>query len=915
MELQRRKRQIAAKVFRLSLIAAFVLCSMQFVSAMTIKGVVVDEATGEPLLGAAVVVPGTAMGTATGLDGDFVLNVERGTTTLIVSYISYVTKEFNLTEEDDRKDLRIELAQDNQEIEVVEVVTKVNRETEANLQNERIASNVAMESIGVREMALKGLSNAEDGVKKMSGISVAGAGQVIVRGLGDRYSITTLNGQPIASPNPDNKLIPLDIFPSSAISSINVSKVYDAKSYADYAGAHIDITTKNVVYDNFFEVGVTVGGNTQTTGGTMYQMDNTSIFSQSKVSSSAMALKSDFSGMSSYINNNDVFETNFMVNESTALPKMAATLAWGHNYSVGNQKLTLMATAAIDNDYQIIEGAEEATLRVDGSERSHFSYNSYENTLKLASLATANLTMREKDYLSYTFFYARNATNEYQDRQGWTYDVDDLVGSTSISKVYGMINNQLHGKNYLNDKWVIDYSASYSITNSDEPDRRQVMYTDMGDGEYTLFKEDQNETMRYFAELYETDLNGQFSADYNFGADNKNILTTGVAYKTKNRSFDSMSFYYNYGSENAGGFIAPEITDTHSPSFLTYDNIGYGTGDISLTYERYPNDYYDAYANVFSAFASVDLNLSEALLVTAGLRLESSEQSVEYGTESSTSRLTKTIQANDLFPALNMRYKLGEKKQLRFAASRTITRPSFVEMAPFSYEPSYGSGIVKGNENIQNAYNYNVDLRYETFFGRGDMISATVYFKYLDSPIERIQLLSTTDPYTSFDNADDGTAAGVEFEFRKSIGEQFRVGGNATYMYTNVNLSEGGAQTNDSRMLQGASPYLVNLDVTYSPKIKESQPLSLVLLYSYCGERIYSVGVNGLGDTMELATNELDFVASYKLNDKMSLKLEVENLLNQNFVCEQIIEGTDTRVTVEKYDVGLSAKIGFSMKF
>ncbi|MFI3305063.1 MAG: TonB-dependent receptor, partial [Rikenellaceae bacterium] len=429
-----------------------------------------------------------------------------------------------------------------------------------------------------------------------------------------------------------------------------------------------------------------------------------------------------------------------------------------------------------------------------------------------------------------------------------------------------------------------------------------------------IFKEDQNETMRYFAELTETDLNGQFATDYSFGDDNKNKLTAGVAYKTKSRDFDSMNFYYNYGKTSSEGFVAEEITDVHDTSFLTYDNIGTSDGEISLTYERYPNDYYSAYSNVLSAFASVDLNLTDKFLVTAGLRLESSKQSVDYGTEGRTG-LNTTIEANDIFPALNIRYKLGEKKQLRFAASRTITRPSFVEMAPFSYEPTYGSGIIKGNSDIQNAYNYNVDLRYEIFFERGDMFSATAYYKYLDTPIERTQELSTTDPYTSFANADHGMAAGIEVEFRKVLTQTLRLSANASYLLTNVNLSEG-AQTNDNRMLQGASPYLVNVDLAYSPKVGGEQPLTLVLLYNLRGERIHSVGVDGLGDVMEKASNELNFVASYKLNDKMSIKLELENLLNQDFVCEQIVpQNNDARVEVEHYEIGLSGKIGFSMKF
>ncbi|MFI3305918.1 MAG: carboxypeptidase-like regulatory domain-containing protein, partial [Rikenellaceae bacterium] len=481
---------------KITLFVALLFASVSVLSAATLRGIVVDNSTGEPLLGATVMVKGTAVGTATSFDGSFEIKVDKKTDPLVVSYISYVTQEFVAV--DDIKDLQIKLVPDTQLLASVQVVTRANTETEVSLQAERMTSNVAIENIGVREMSLKGLSNAEDGVKKMSGVAIADAGQVIVRGLGDRYSITTLNGQPIASPNPDNKLIPLDIFPSSAISSIQVSKVYDARSYADYAGAHIDITTKSNVYDRFFEVGVTLGGNTLTTGQTFYQMDNASIFSMSTISDGAAALSKNFNGMSSYINSNDIFETNFNVNKGAALPKMAANVAWGDNYDVGEQKLTVMVTAAIDNDYQTIENALDASLRADGSKRASFRYDSYTHSLKLAGLATAGLTLREKDFISYTLFYARNAENDFQDRRGWTYDVSDLVGLSSVSNVYGMLNNQLHGEHYFGSDWAVNYNVSYSSTSSDEPDRRQVMYTDNGDGTYEIFKEDQNEPMRYF---------------------------------------------------------------------------------------------------------------------------------------------------------------------------------------------------------------------------------------------------------------------------------------------------------------------------------------------------------------------------------------------------------------------------------
>ena len=142
----------------------------------------------------------------------------------------------------------------------VSVVARKNLEGERALQMERRKATLAIENIGSKEMSIKGISNVEEGVKKITGISIADAGQLIVRGLGDRYSTTTLNGLPIASPNPDNKLIPLDLFPSSTIQNITVSKVYNAEAFADYSGAHIDISTKENIAEDFFSISSTPAG-------------------------------------------------------------------------------------------------------------------------------------------------------------------------------------------------------------------------------------------------------------------------------------------------------------------------------------------------------------------------------------------------------------------------------------------------------------------------------------------------------------------------------------------------------------------------------------------------------------------------------------------------------------------------------
>ena len=230
------------KIFFLIL---FLTLSVMTVMAGTIKGSITDKQTREPLTGATVQIVGTTQGAIADMDGNYSLNVTNGIYTLSIKYIGYKDIVVNNVKSG-KADvvLNFELESDAQTLGEVSVVARKNLEGERALQMERRKATLAIENIGSKEMSIKGISNVEEGVKKITGISIADAGQLIVRGLGDRYSTTTLNGLPIASPNPDNKLIPLDLFPSSTIQNITVSKVYNAEAFADYSGAHIDISTK-----------------------------------------------------------------------------------------------------------------------------------------------------------------------------------------------------------------------------------------------------------------------------------------------------------------------------------------------------------------------------------------------------------------------------------------------------------------------------------------------------------------------------------------------------------------------------------------------------------------------------------------------------------------------------------------------
>lgn len=868
--------------------------------AGNIKGTVLDKQTKEPLTGATIQITGTAQGVVADIDGNYTLNVNDGTYTITVRYIGYKDILLNSIKVKAETLLNFEMESDAQALGEVSVVAKKNLEGERALQMERQKATLAIENLGAKEMSIKGISNVEEGVKKITGISIASAGQLIVRGLGDRYSTTTLNGLPIASPNPDNKLIPLDIFPASTVQNITVSKVYDASAFADYSGAHIDISTKENVGSDFLSISFNAGGKFNTLGKDFYRMDRDgSLFKTPSLDQKLIDMSlTDFE---EYARHNRLFNTSFQVSKKTALPEFGGNIGFGKRFTLGGNEVSVLGSIGVSNDLQTMDNASIRTLEATGNTLNEFNYDSYSNELKIAALGNLGYSFRTSDHIGYTFFYARNAIDTYMRREGVDYEDHHLIGSNNVTHIYSLQNHQVNGKHYFGKQWDLNWSGSYSKTSSDEPDRRQVMFI-REDDQIKLFKLNRQETMRYFGSLNEDEWVGDLTASYRFGDNNK--LQAGFTYKDKNRDYMGTRFYYNLNKLN------PTITDIYdTDSFLNMENVE--NGSITIDRKKQPKDSYTAGNSIYAGYIATEYYPVAPLLVNLGVRYEISKQWVDYYTDGGKAERSE-LNKNDLFPSLNMKYQMNEKNSLRFAFSRTVTRPSFIEMAPFLYQESYGSAQIRGNADLQNGYNYNIDLRYELFEKNGDMLSITAYYKHLKAPIERVQTLSGGSAVHSFRNADNGMATGVEIEFRKEIVKDLRFGVNGSYMYTNVKLPEGGAYTNSQRALQGASPYLANADLTYSPAFSNDRQLSVALLYNLQGPRIHSVGISGLGDIKQQPVHTLNFTGSYRFNRRFAVKLQVNDLLNQDILFKQEVPTTGDKVEVERFRKGTGFEVGFS---
>ena len=645
---QRKEMSTKLDLGKIFFLILFLTLSVMAAMAGTIKGSVTDRQTKEPLTGATIQIAETRQGVIADLDGHYSIDVKPGNYTLLIRYVGYKDIRMdNIQAGNTEIVLNFEMESDAQTLGEVSVIAKKNLEGERALQMERQKATLAIENLGSKEMSIKGIGNVEEGVKKITGISIASAGQLIVRGLGDRYSTTTLNGLPIASPNPDNKLIPLDLFPSSTVQNITVSKVYDASAFADYSGAHIDISTKENITKDFFNISLNTGGKFNTLGKERFQMDRDgSLFKTPTLDQAALNL--GLQEFDEYVKTKNIFNTSFAVERKNSLPELGGNLGFGKNLGIGNQTLSLLASVSASNGYQNMNDAFYKTLEATGNVQDNFAYDSYANELKLAALGYLGYTLRRSDRIGYTFFYARNAIDTYQRREGADAEGHELIGSNNITHIYTLQNHQLNGVHNFgtDDTWQLAWGGSYSKTGSEEPDRRQVMYLKADDGSLSLFKLNRQETMRYFGELNEEEWNASLALKWKWN--DHNFIKAGFNYKDKSRDYMGTRFYYNINKLN------PTITDIYdTDGFLNQENIANGT--IVLERKMQPKDSYRAGNEIYSGYLLTDFYPIPALLVNLGVRYELSKQWVKYATDGGERYAERRdLDKNDLFPAINL---------------------------------------------------------------------------------------------------------------------------------------------------------------------------------------------------------------------------------------------------------------------
>ncbi|MDR2927851.1 MAG: TonB-dependent receptor [Cytophagaceae bacterium] len=869
-----------------------------------LKGKVRDAETNEPCIGASVVIEGSANGTAAGLEGDFVINnLPAGTYTVVVSYIGYETLKKTGVVIENGKDTEIELllTADGLVLETVKVVARANRESESVLIMEQRQSLVSIQAAGARELSRKGIGDARAAVAQVSGIShQEGVKNVFVRGLGDRYNATLLNGFPIPSEDPEYKNIALEFFGTDIIQNISVSKAFSGRDYSDAGGAIVNITSKELAGDNALSFDVSGGVNTSVMDADFITPDGANYFGLANTAQPSA---------NSY---------NFV----NSLDPAAVPFAMNHSYGISGGKL-----------YKTGANANPLSFFVSASHSSNYSYTEetirnsntagvvwqnqtgrkYSQDVSQLVFANAIYTIGGSHHLQYNFMLVHAVNRyagEYSGYNGETYqDSPDYIGTLHRQQINDnlLLVNQLSTDFKLAERLNLDAGASYSTVKGNEPDRRANNFSRQQDGSYSLTKS--NRQQRFFSALTDGDITVKAALTYRLkdGSSDNSSLKAGYSGRFSDNNFEAVE--YNF-SALSGMFNVEEVRldDMYNQANLDNKQFRMSTG--------LPNTYHVT-KRTHSVFGEASYQLLPALAANAGFRSDMVDMTIDYHVQH-TAAGNKSIRRNFYLPSINLKYDINGVNTLRLGVGKTYTLPQSKEISPYQYvNISFAS---QGNPNIEPSDNYNIDLKWDCYIAAGELISLTGFAKYIKNPIGRVDEGNSAGLLTYNNIADHATVGGVELEARRNIlnrinaqggsSTRFSVGLNASYIYTSLLLNIRNTEARNSR-LEGASPFIANADVSYS-YTKDERNFTAAFVFNCFSNRIHTIGAGGFNDIIEQSVATLDFAVSYRLSRRLLAKAKVSNITNPAYRLTRQSSQGET-VTLNEFRKGQGMSIGINI--
>ena len=916
----------------------------------TVKGLLTDkEFNNDPLPFANVQIKGTTKGVTTDFDGLYTLSLAPGNHTIVFSFLGYkkVEKPITIVSNETTTVNQLMSAEEGVALDEIIIKSSSSKETVSALLLEQKKATIIKESIGAQTLLKIGVSNAANATTKISGVTKSeGSGNIYIRGLGDRYLSTTMNGLPIPSDDVENKNINLDLFSTNIIKNIGISKTYSTGSYADQGSGNVDVSSKEYSKKGY-RISFSGGTNTNvldvsdTFRRTVISNDVSLGFHQKKY---ALQNLITFQGWDTEKVTTPVnYNASFSAARKFELfgKEVAVFLTGSHSKSFEYQEGVFRAfrSNVLDKAFPDITRPININNGVQPKENDVESFISKTNTTGYISIG---IPLNDNNKIKYnTLFVNKSEDNLYeQGRKGFGYVFDQdpqedgaFVRDQNFRQTTLFIN-QLLGEHQWNENNILNWAGGYNFVLAEEPNRIRnevnildittsptIQYAHVGD-----FQQ-RKSSQRIQDTEYNAFIENKWALGEKDEEDNKRFsLNYGFNYRYKERSFKSL-----FVGVKAKGFTANSVDELSS----TFTSTGFNNG---LTLRTTPADRFEADLTIMAGFVNFDFSFDNKLSGNVGVRFERDAMNavwdvanyidVDNSGRPRLGTLNKVYQS--LYPSINLKLEVAENSYLRFASSITQTLPEFKELSPFEYV-SPTSRVTKGNPDLEKSEIYNFDVKYEMFPKSGQLFSATAFYKQINDPINLAQTRGSSGYFFYANTGEKATVYGFELEAKtdllKNDDEEgiLNLTGNITKMWLEQDLLKD-FQYKDitTSSLQGASDFIANGSLSFSDK-KEKEFVA-TLTGNYASDKIFALGSpedfsNSAAfyndEIIEKGFVSLDLVVSKQINKKILLKLVGRNLLNpeikQTQLVKSLITNIETTETVLSYKKG--SQLTFSVKY
>jgi len=930
------------------LIIIVLLTSLQL-NEQTINGSISDSQTGESLIGVTVYVTNQQKGSITDVDGIFVLsNLSTGQSKIEVRYIGYQTK---VLEFDIKKDttINIKLETKIQELEGVVVTFTIDKGSTQELLRMQSKSAVVMDGVNSEQFKKTPDSKVSDIFKRVSGATIQDNKFVVIRGLNDRYNFGLINGSPLPSSETDRRAFSFDIFPSNMLDNLIIYKTASPDLPGEFAGGVINLSTLDTK-DKINTLSVGLGCNTIST------FRNFSTYNGSNLD--FLGFGSGFRSLPDGLPQTDAYQLlhkdekselskkmdwNWSTERRTSLP--IGNIQWniGKEWKLKSEsKFGLIYALSYQNNESINNSVrrdfEEQSTGV--VQKMELKDSIFTKTILNSHLLNFSWKINSNHSIKFKNLYSVNSEDKVNIRNGVReMDNDPRQWEKSTNFWYtqnNLLTSQLIGKHEFN-KWKLNWNISASDVRRDIPNLRRIVYR-----KYSLLETDTTEQYAAVIQsngtiptasgnMFWSKSNEQiWSANYDFTIPVKvskieSELKLGGWHQFRQRDFQSRNFGFSQYKPNGSNFNS-QLLLLGSDEIFSQQNMGLlsdGTGGFKLDEATNVDDSYNANSFLNAGYLMSDIKFSEKWRLVGGLRMESYNQKfnyIEFGTNNPITIDTTVI---DFLPSANLIWSVTNKMKVRVGYSKTVSRPEFRELAPFSFYNFILDNIVSGNTNLQRATINNYDLRWEYLPGSGQIISVSGFYKTFKNPIELINRTGTSGaPELYFANVEKVENIGGELEIRTNLEfitkklKDLSIYTNASIINSKVNLDHF-VGSGGTRPLQGQSPYIANFGMFYQ---NEKNNFNINLSYNLIGSRIYIVGNVQEPSVWEKGRNVLDlqFVKTLK-DDKIELKLNIKDILAQDLIFFQDLNGNRKYDSVDnkwqKVNFGQTISLSFRYKF